>query len=186
MPAKSLRMVLGSLLLQKQLGFSDWELLEEITENPYLQYVIGLPGYQMKPPFVPSLLVGFRKRLADDILSEINKMIIEYHTLDDPTSGGNDDNSGDRNERESTSDDDDNQDTLILDATCVPQNISFPQDINLLNEARENIEGIIDDLCQRNDCRIPCMYRRNARREDWNLAKCQKRSVKKIRKAIKQ
>ena len=71
MPAKSLRMALGSLLLQKQLGFSDWELLEEITENPYLQYVIGLPGYQMKPSFVSSLLVGFRKRLADDILSEL-------------------------------------------------------------------------------------------------------------------
>ena len=30
---------------------------------------------------------------------------------------------------------DENTGTLILDATCVPQNISFPQDVNLLNEA---------------------------------------------------
>lgn len=49
MPAKPLRMALGSLLIQKQLGFSDRELVEEITENPYFQYFIGLPGYQTEP-----------------------------------------------------------------------------------------------------------------------------------------
>ena len=41
-----------------------------------------------------------------------------------------------------------NQGTLILDATCVPQNIEFPQDINLLNEASEILEGTIDDICE--------------------------------------
>ena len=74
-------MALGSLLIQKQLGFSDRELVEEITENPYFQYFIGLPGYQMEAPFVPSLLVEFRKRLTDDILGEINEMIIAYNML---------------------------------------------------------------------------------------------------------
>ena len=37
MPAKPLRMALGSLMIQKQYGYSDWELLEQITENPYYQ-----------------------------------------------------------------------------------------------------------------------------------------------------
>lgn len=46
MPAKPLRTALGSLLIQKQLQFSDRELVEEIRENPYFQYFIGLPGYQ--------------------------------------------------------------------------------------------------------------------------------------------
>ncbi len=41
-----------------------------------------------------------------------------------------------------------NQGTLILDATCVPQNIEFLQDINLLNEASEILEGTIDDICE--------------------------------------
>ncbi len=41
----------------------------------------------------------------------------------------------------------DNQGTLILDATCAPQHIVFSQDINLLNEARENLETIIDTVC---------------------------------------
>ena len=59
-PAKPLRMAFGSLLLQKHLGCSDRELVEQITENPYFQYFIGLPGYQMEAPYVPSLLVEFR------------------------------------------------------------------------------------------------------------------------------
>ena len=43
--AKPLRTALGSLLIQQQLHFSDEELVEEIRENPYFQYFIGLPGY---------------------------------------------------------------------------------------------------------------------------------------------
>lgn len=45
MPAKPLRMALGSLLIQKQYHFSDEELVEQIRENPYYQYFIGMPGY---------------------------------------------------------------------------------------------------------------------------------------------
>lgn len=180
MPAKPLRMALGSLLIQKQLGFSDRELVEEITENPYFQYFIGLPGYQTEPPFVPSLLVEFRKRLTDDVLGEINEMILSYNIPDDPTMGsGNDPDTAKADAAE-------NNGTLILDATCAPQNISFPQDVNLLNEAREELEGIVDDLCRRFDYYVPRMYRRNARKDYLNLAKCKKRTSKKIRKAVKQ
>lgn len=45
MSSKPLRMALGSLMIQKQLGFSDRELVEKITENLRFQYFIGLPGY---------------------------------------------------------------------------------------------------------------------------------------------
>ena len=61
MPAKPLRTALGSLIIQKQYDYSDRELVEQITENPYYQYFIGLPGYQQEPPFAPSLLVEFRQ-----------------------------------------------------------------------------------------------------------------------------
>lgn len=88
MPAKPLRTVLGSLIIQKQYNYSDRELVEQIRENPYYQFFIGLPGYQDKEAFVPSLLVEFRKRLTDDILGEINEMIIAYNTADDDMSGG--------------------------------------------------------------------------------------------------
>ena len=77
MPAKPLRLALGSLIIQKQYDYSDRELVEQLTENPYYQFFIGLPGYQQEPPFVPSLLVEFRQRLTAAILGEINEMIIE-------------------------------------------------------------------------------------------------------------
>ena len=95
MPAKPLRMALGSLLIQKSLEFSDRELLNEITENPYMQYFIGLPGYQSVPPFVPSLLVYFRKRLTREVLAEINEMIIAYNTPDNSNPSDGDTSSDD-------------------------------------------------------------------------------------------
>ena len=178
MPAKPLRTALGSLLIQKQLQLSDRELVEEIRENPYFQYFIGLPGYQDAIPFVPSLLVEFRKRLTAEVLEEINEMIIAYNAPDDPPpTGGGDDND---NEESAT-----NSGTLILDATCAPQNISYPQDVNLLNEAREKLEKMIDIICYEQNYYKPRMYRQKARKDYLNLAKCKKRTAKKIRKAIK-
>lgn len=180
MPAKPLRLALGSLLIQKKLNYSDRELVEEITENPYLQYFVGLPGFTYDPPYAPSLLVEFRKRLNEKVLAEINEMIIAYNTPDDknpPTDGGDDDSDPDREFV---------QGTMILDATCAPQNISYPQDTNLLNEARENLEDMIDCICTENSLEKPRTYRRNARKDYLNFAKSKKRTAKKIRKAIRQ
>lgn len=56
MPAKPLRTALGSLLIQKKYEYPDRELVEQIRENPYYQYFIGIPGYEDKAPFAPSLI----------------------------------------------------------------------------------------------------------------------------------
>ena len=182
MPAKPLRTALGSLMIQKQYGYSDRELLEQIKENPYYQYFIGLPGFQNEAPFVPSLLVEFRKRLNDEVMMEINEMIIAYNTPDDPGPGGD----GGGSDSDAETGEPANSGTVILDASCAPQNISYPQDINLLNEARENLEALIDRICCDYNYYKPRMYRENARRDYLNLARCKKRTVKKIRRAVKQ
>jgi hypothetical protein len=61
-PAKSFRMALGALIIKEQLLISDIETVEQIRENPYLQYFIGKSTYSNEPPFDPSLLVHFRQR----------------------------------------------------------------------------------------------------------------------------
>ena len=191
MPAKPLQTALGSLLIQKEYGYSDRELVEQIKENPYYQYFIGLPGYEYKAPFVPSLLVEFRKRLDENILADINEMIAAYN---DPDDSSDDDSNGGGNSADNTNTENDNQlacepeneGTLILDATCAPQNIAYPQDINLLNEARENLESIIDQICDEYNFYKPRMYREKARKAYLALAKCRKRTGKRIRKAIGQ
>ena len=147
--AKPLRMALGSLLIQKQYQLSDEELVEQIRENPYYQYFIGYPGYEDKIPFVPSLLVEFRKRLSEDVLNEINEMIIEFNAQKNDNDDENkDDPNGDHNDgQKETQESVTNAGTLILDATCAPQNIKYPQDIELMNEAREKLEDMIDRIC---------------------------------------
>lgn len=43
--AKPLRMALGSLIIQNWYQLSDRELVEQIMEDPYYQYLINLAGY---------------------------------------------------------------------------------------------------------------------------------------------
>lgn len=59
-PAKSFRMALGALIIQEKLRISDRETVEQIRENPYLQYFIGLTSYSSEPPFDSSMMVHFR------------------------------------------------------------------------------------------------------------------------------
>lgn len=80
MPAKPLRTVLGSLIIQKQYEYLDRELVEQTCENPYYQFFIGLPGYQDKEPFAPFLLVEFQKRLICPIVHGKAKFLVEFGT----------------------------------------------------------------------------------------------------------
>lgn len=189
--AKPLRLALGSLIIQTKYQYSDRELVEQLTENPYYQYFIGLPGYQEEPPVDASTLVLFRKRLKMDVIAEANEYMLEAfkekefqdkndddHT--NPPSGG-----GSNVSKAEPGQTQENKGTLMLDATCAPSNIRYPQDFSLLNEAREKLETIIIRFCKRYGFSRPRMYRRQARKNYLALAKAKKRSTKKIRATIR-
>src|SRR5699024_3425020 len=74
--AFSVSMALGALYIQQRKGLSDRETVEEITENPYLQYFIGLPEFQEEPPFDASMMTHFRKRLDAAIINQLNEAIV--------------------------------------------------------------------------------------------------------------
>jgi len=74
--AKPVRMALGSLIIQARCGYTDRETVQQITENPNLQYFIGLKEYQLAKPFTPVALVKFRKRFNAKRLAKINELII--------------------------------------------------------------------------------------------------------------
>ena len=63
-----------------------------------------------------------------------------------------------------------NSGTLIVDATCAPSNIRFPQDVSLLDEARENAEQIIDTLQEQSTEKKPRTYRNKARKDSLKYA----------------
>jgi transposase, IS5 family len=76
-PAKSFRMALGALIIKEKSGISDRETVEQIRENPYLQYFIGQSSYSNEPPFDPSLLVHFRQRISQNLINKVNKRMVE-------------------------------------------------------------------------------------------------------------
>ena len=182
--AKPVRMALGALIIQTKFQYSDRELVEQITENPYLQYFIGLPGYQEEPPFDSSTLVLFRKRINAQMIAEANEYMLSSRNKkeDDnpkPPTGGM--SSG----KDTLDALPDNEGTLILDASCAPVNIRYPQDISLLNEAREKLETIIYRFHKAYGLALPRRYTRRARKEYLAFAKSKKHTAKKIRKALR-
>jgi hypothetical protein len=76
-PAKPSRMALGALIIKEKLGISDRETVEQIRENPYLQYFAGLKNYRNEAPFEASMLVHFRQRLEIDLVNKINIKMCE-------------------------------------------------------------------------------------------------------------
>jgi transposase, IS5 family len=79
-PAKPLRMALGALIIKEKLGTSDRETVEQIKENPYLQYFVGIEEYSNSEPFDASMLVHFRERLGAEIVDKINRKIVKKQT----------------------------------------------------------------------------------------------------------
>lgn len=69
-----LRVALGSLIIKEKCSFSDEDTVEHIGENNCMQYFLGYKEYRPGRPFVPSLMVEFRKRLnIEEILHIINE-----------------------------------------------------------------------------------------------------------------
>ena len=173
--AKPLRMALGALIIQTRFQYSDRELVEQIAENPYLQYFIGLSGFREEAPFDASTLVLFRKRISAEMLMEVNEYLLAHKDDDKddhtPPSGGKTNDDG-------TAKEDTHKGTLTLDATCAPANIRYPQDISLLNEAREKLETMIYCFCKCYGLKLPRRYRKRARKEYLAFAKSRKHKVK--------
>jgi len=139
-PAIPVRVALGALILKEKMKSSDEELVEQIRESPYLQVFLGYEGYKYEIPFDPSMMVHFRKRLSGNILKEVNALIIEknkqvFETHDDEDKG--------KGSGEGESKEPENKGTLIVDATCAPEDMRFPHDVTLLDEARRK-EGRLE------------------------------------------
>ncbi len=166
-PSLNFRVALGSLIIKEQLGLTDRTTVEQIEENPYLQYFLGFEVFQTKQPFDSSMMTHFRKRLSSDIIEQINDAIVKQHLENIKKKDDDDSASG----------------TLIIDATCTPADIRYPTDISLLNESRKNIEKIIDSLwkCSEMIGEKPRTYRNKARKDFLQASRSKRLSTKKRR-----
>jgi len=200
-PAKPFRMALASLIIKEKLGTSDEETVAQISENPYLQYFIGMSEYQERSPFDASMLVHFRKRLSLELIASINETVVQSMLNPQPEEEQHEESPSEdgakepSQERVASSSDKEvpgappNAGQLIVDATCAPADIRYPTDLGLLNEAREWSERLIDELyapLQGTLARKPRTYRQVARQRYLAIAKKRKPSRRLIRKGIGQ
>ena len=202
-PAKDARLVIGAVIIKHKLCVSDREVVCQLKENPYLQYFVGLAGFQMKAPFAPSLLVEVRKRMGQTVFESFHGAIIEAvesakakraprpatsqakhsksveedHDDDPPASPGGTPDEGQHK----------HQGKLILDATVAEQAIRYPTDLSLLNEAREFSEQVIDKLYAKTTLtKKPRTYREQARKAYRAVVKQRRPKTTVRRRGVKQ
>ena len=60
--AISARIAFGAIYIKEHENLTDVRTVENIAENPYMQYFLGLHEYTDRPLFDPSMMVHFRKR----------------------------------------------------------------------------------------------------------------------------
>ena len=191
-PAKASRLALGALILKERLGVTDRELVEQIAENPYLQYFLGLTAYQDEAPFHHSLLTPFRKRFTQESLRTINEaiaqLIAEAHPTQETPATTDVPPNTDRDNMNESDEPVPPTGQLLLDATCVPADITDPTDLKLLNEAREKTEAMIDCMqaCRPTPTKKPRTYRQKARQAYLRMAKARKPRRRTLRKGLGQ
>lgn len=175
------RIVLGALIIKHHEDLSDEGTIENIRENLYMQYFLGLPSFKREAVFSPTLFVEIRKRLGLDYWQEINEIIIKHNA---PKNKNDLKSDGPENQTDNVKQQPLNEGTLNLDATIVEQDIQYPTDLGILNESREKLEEIIDKICVKTGQKKPRTYRKKARKKYLNVAKKKRRTHKEIRNAV--
>ncbi len=208
-PTLSARMGIGAVIIKHILDIDDREVVQQIQENIYLQYFVGLSSFQIEPAFDPSLLVVIRKRLGKTMMDQFNELILkeagvicgEKQVMAELKSVDKQPAKDNEIEPETSVKDQAvkgepavneqgpavaNSGTLMVDATVAEQQIEYPTDVKLLNECRQQLERIITKGCVAQGKELPRMYKKIARKKYLNLAKKKRKSTKDIRKAIRQ
>jgi hypothetical protein len=166
------RVVIGAMIIKHLLNLSDEDVILLIQENPSMQYFLGLDTYHSEPLFSPSLFVEIRKRMGSQTFTAFNDTILRIAFP----------------EKQSDADVEDipNKGKLQIDATVADQYIKYPNDLDLLNSAREKLEKIIDLLYPLSGLKTkPRTYRKELRKKYLNTSKKKNKSAKEIRKAVR-
>jgi len=118
-PSKSIRLMLGLLIIKHKYGIADEELIERLKGDIYFQYFCGFDSF-IGTDSIPdsSSLTYFRKRLTPEILQKIENAIAIKLIKKLP-----------KKRRHS----------IMVDTTCMPANVTFPTDTKILSKTYEKL-----------------------------------------------
>ena len=193
------RVAIGALIIKHMCDLSDRETIQQIQENIFLQYFIGYSSFSYEEAFDPSLFVELRKRLGLEQINAINEKILHLFVTKGENSTVEKQNPPSPpvatvvieelqmpaiSTLEPTAIT--HEGKLIVDATACPQDISYPTDLNLLNDSREKAEELIDFLFfPAMHEKKPRTYRERARKDYLKTAQKKRKTKREIRNAIR-
>jgi hypothetical protein len=195
-PGINPRIVLGALIIKYICNLDDRETVDQISENVYMQYFPGYSSFTGDKPFDASLFVDVHKQLGLEIINEMNEKTVSLKTKmvsgqetrpegekdNDPSSPPADKKDGEGEEGEEET----HKGKIIFDATCCPQDIACPTDLDLVSDSREKAEELIDFLYHPSLHEAkPGTCRRTARQFYLQVAQKKNKSRKVIRQAIR-
>ena len=166
---KPARVIVGALIVKHMENLSDEKTIQSIQENPYMQYMLGLPSFTEKPVFTPELFVLVRKRLDEKFFNMLTLMLAEAQG---------------KNPESEVTDPDGNAHggKLKVDATCCDAEVRYPTDTNLLEDGSRLIDRLLDKICARHHVSKPQTHRVEARQAFVSCAKKKRKSKKLIDK----
>ena len=171
-PSTNPRWIIGSLIIKHTLTLSDEETLQIISENPYMQFFLDCNFFNPKLLFSPTIFVDIRKRLGNEVFNQFSDELIKICFPDKICKEESSENKGE----------------MKIDATVADQYIRYPNDLGLLNEAREKTENIIDVLFNELKDKLkvkPRTYRKVAHARYMSEAKKRQKNKKTLRTAIR-
>jgi len=166
----NVRILLGAIIIKHKLKLTDEATLLLISENPYMQFFLGLDEFNPKPLFSATLFVEMRKKVGAETYDKLSNILIQI-------------TSKDKSKSEKT-----HHGEMKIDATVADQQIRYPNDLGLINEGRLKTEKMIDLLFDllRDKLKVkPRTYRKQAHKIYLQQAKKKRKTKKEIRKALR-
>lgn len=120
-PSIPIRKVVGVILLRRMFNLSDEKIIDQWKDNPYWQYFCGEIYFQHEPPFDPTELIKFRKRIGESGSEILLKMSIYLF---------------DKKEVE--------EKNVLVDSTVQEKNITYPTDTKLQKKIIEKCRSIAE------------------------------------------
>ena len=181
-PPLNPRIVLGAMIIKHLCNLDDRETVDLISENVYMQYFLGYSSFTSEAPFDASLFVEIRKRLGQDAMNAMNEKIAELKAhIGEKAEHEDPDDKQNKNQEDIP-----NKGKVIYDATACPQDIAYPTDLNLLNDARKKSEQLIDLLYSPElHLKKPRTYCKIARKLYLKTAQKKNKTKKEIRRAVR-
>ena len=145
---KPARLIIGAMIIKHKLNLGDEETIQMIQENPYMQYMCGLPEYTTKPVFDPSLFVTIRKRISEEELNDMTVSLLKEQRIKQEEKRKDEEGPDKGNSPEPPSPAPANPDAqeftdskgrlhkgvLKIDATCANAEVRYPVDIDIVND----------------------------------------------------